>query len=104
MKSFLKYTLATIVGIIIVNAFIFFIFISFIGIFAGLYEQPFNVKENTVLHLTFNSPIPDKASTNPLDNMDILSLTPTKQIGLNKILAYIKEAKTDQRISGIYLD
>lgn len=104
MKSFLKYTLATIVGIIIVNAFIFFIFISFIGIFAGLYEQPFNVKENTVLHLTFNSPIPDKASTNPLDNMNILSLTPTKQIGLNKILAYIKEAKTDQRISGIYLD
>lgn len=104
MKSFLKYTLATIVGFIIVNILVFFVLIGFVAVMAGLYEQPFKVKENTVLHLSFNMPIPDKASDNPLDNMDILTLTPIKQMGLNKIIAYIREAKTDPRISGIYLD
>ena len=36
MKNFLKYTLATIVGIMIVHVILFFIFIEFIGAIASL--------------------------------------------------------------------
>ena len=104
MKSFLKYTLATIVGLIIVNLLVFLVFIGIMGAVVGLSDQTFDVKDNTVLRLSFDTAIPDRASENPLDNIDIMTLSASQQTGLNKILAYINQAKTDSRISGIYLD
>lgn len=104
MKSFLKYTLATIVGIIIVNVLIFFLFIGFMGAMVGLSEKPYHVGEGSVLHLTFGGQIPDRSSDNPLENIDLLSMNFKPTMGLNRILGYIEEAKTDRRISGIYLD
>lgn len=108
MKSFLKYTLATIVGFLIVNIFMFFLFIlvvgGIIGTFSNLSSPTVNIKDNTVLKLSFKNPIPDRASDNPLQNFNLMTLTPNKQIGLNKILEYIDKATTDTRIKGIYLD
>jgi len=43
MKSFLKYTLATIVGIMIVHVILFFIFIGFIGAIASFSEKTVTV-------------------------------------------------------------
>ena len=49
MKSFLKYTLATIVGIMIVHVILFFIFIGFIGAIASFSEKTVTVKNNSIL-------------------------------------------------------
>lgn len=104
MKSFLKYTLATIVGVLIVHIILFFIFIIFIGAIASFSEKTVNVKDNSILTIKFDGEILDRTSDNPLDNINFFSMTPKKNIGMNKILKSIKNAATDSRIIGIYLD
>ena len=104
MKSFLKYTLATIVGIMIVHVILFFIFIGFIGAIASFSEKTVTVKNNSILTIKLEGEILDRTSDNPLDNIDFLSFTPKKNLGLNKILASIQKAAKDSRIQGIYLD
>ena len=104
MKNFLKYTLATIVGIMIVHVILFFIFIGFIGAIASFSEKTVTVKNNSILTIKLEGEILDRTSDNPLDNIDFLSFTPKKNLGLNKILASIQKAAKDSRIQGIYLD
>lgn len=104
MKSFLKYLLATIVGIIIVHIIMLFVFIGIIETIANMSNPSVEIKDNTVLKLSFRNDIPDRASENPLQNFDFMTLSPAKQTGLNKILEYIDIASTDARIKGIYLD
>lgn len=104
MKSFLKYTLATIVGVIIVHILMMFILFGFISAIAVFSEKTVHVKENSVLTMKLEGEILDRTSENPLDNIDFLSMTPKKSLGLNKILESIKKATTDSRIKGIYLD
>lgn len=104
MKSFLKYTLATIVGVLLVNIIMFFFFFIFISAIAAFSEKTVDVKDNSILTIKLNGEILDRTSDNPLDNIDLFSLTPKKNIGMNKILSSIRNAATDSRIKGIYLD
>ena len=73
MKNFLKYTLATIVGIMIVHVILFFIFIGFIGAIASFSEKTVTVKNNSILTIKLEGEILDRTSDNPLDNIDFLS-------------------------------
>lgn len=104
MKNFLKYVLATITGVIIVTVFVFTLIFGFIGTIAALSSKTVSVPENSVLTITLNSAIVDRASDNPLDNIDFLSMSTTPTLGLNKILTSIKNAAQDDRIQGIYLN
>ena len=104
MKSFLKYTLATIVGVIIVHILMIFIFFGFIGIIASFGDKPAEVKNNSILHLQFKGNIPDRASANPMDNFNFMSMKSIESTGLNDILKNIGKAQKDDRIKGIYLD
>lgn len=104
MKSFLKYTLATIAGVLIVNVILFFIFVIFIGALATFSEKAVEVKDNSILTIKLDGEILDRTSDNPFDNIDFLSMTQKKNMGLNKILTSIKNAAEDSRITGIYLD
>ena len=104
MKSFLKYLLATIVGIIIVHVILFFVFIGLVGAIASFSSPTIEIKDNTILKLSLKTAIPDRASENPFQNFNLMTMSPEKQIGLNKILEYIDNASKDSRIRGIYLD
>ena len=104
MKSFLKYTLATIVGIIISSVLMVIISFGFIGIIISTSDKTVEVKSNSILHFKITQPIPDRDSNNPLDGFDFTSLTLAPQVGLNQILNNIKKANTDDRIKGIYLE
>lgn len=104
MKSFLKYTLATIVGILIVNVIMFFLFFAFVGAIAAFSDKTVDVKDNSVLTIQLSGEILDRTSDNPLDNIDFFSMMPRKTVGMNKILSSIKNAAEDSRIKGIYLD
>lgn len=104
MKSFLKYLLATIVGIIIVHVILFFVFIGLVGAIASFSSPTIEIKDNTILKLSLKTAIPDRASENPFQNFNLMTMSPEKQIGLNKILEYIDNASKDSRIKGIYLD
>ncbi|WP_099290617.1 signal peptide peptidase SppA [Butyricimonas sp. Marseille-P3923] len=108
MKSFLKYLLATVIGVFIVNIFMLIIcmvmFISSVSLISFAGSKSVTVTDNSILKLSFSDPIPDRASDNPLENLNIMSLSMNKQTGLNKILKYIEQAGKDDRIKGIYLD
>ncbi len=104
MKSFLKYTLATITGFLIVNIFIFILFFILFGAALAFSSHTVSVQKNSVLTIRLDTPIDDRASDNPLDNIDLLSISTQPNLGLNKILASIEYASFDDNIRGIYLN
>ncbi len=104
MKSFLKYTLATIVGIIISSILMVIISLGLIGIIISAGDKPVEVKSNSILHFKIAQPIPDRGSNNPFEGFDFTNFTLTPQIGLDQVLKNIEKAKTDDRIKGIYIE
>lgn len=104
MKSFLKYTLATITGFLVVNVFILTLFFILFGAALAFFDQTVTVPKNSILTIRLEAPICDRASDNPLDNIDLLSISTQPRLGLNKILASIEYAALDDNIKGIYLN
>lgn len=104
MKEFLKYTLASILGVMIAGLVLFFIFIGIIGAMISASDQPVSVSANSMLMLKFDYEIVDRAHNNPLDGLAIGLFEGNRAVGLNEILACIKKAKTDDNIKGIYLN
>jgi len=104
MKSFLKYTLATIVGVIITGAIFFLILFASIGSMISKQDKTVEIKPNTVLKIELNQVITDRSPQNPFGNFDFTSFKPQKSLGLNDILANIQKAKKDDNIKGIYMD
>jgi protease-4 len=101
MKSFLKYTLATIVGILLSTMLFFFLLILIIS--ASSSEKPVEVKDNSILYIKLNDKIVDRTVDNPFDFLPA-GLPMVREMGLNDILDCIGKAKKDDRISGIYLE
>ncbi|NJK95440.1 MAG: signal peptide peptidase SppA [Bacteroidales bacterium] len=104
MKSFLKYTLATITGIVITSLIMFFILIAFIGALISSTEKTVVVESGSVLKIEFSKPIAERTSNNPFKNFDFQTLRPSSDLGIRDIIDYIGKAKTDDNIKGIYLD
>ena len=100
----MKYTLATIVGMVLVHVLLFSIFIGFIGAIAAMSDKSVDVKDNSLLVIRLENEILDRATENPLDNIDFLTMKSNPKLGLNKILESIDKAAEDPRITGIYLD
>jgi protease-4 len=104
MKSFLKYTLATIVGIFITSILFFFITMGIIGAVISSTEKTVVVAPNSILKIEFSKPITERTSNNPFRNFDFQTLSPSTNLGIRDIVDYIGKAKTDDNIKGIYLD
>ncbi|WP_426790903.1 signal peptide peptidase SppA [Sphingobacterium sp. WOUb80] len=105
MKSFFKYVLATITGIVISFVVLFIVLMGIIGaiISSASSDQEIVVKSNSVLYLSFDYDITERSEANPLGSLNLPGYS-TKNIGLDDILARIKYAATDGNIKGIYLD
>lgn len=105
MKNFFKYTLASVLGIIISFFIIMFFFIVFISAMIGAAEKKtVHIPSNAVLRINITQPVTDRTSNNPFENFDFADFKPRRQLGLNDILKSIENAKRDSRIKGIYLD
>jgi protease-4 len=101
MKQFLKFTLATVLGIFL---FIFMFFILLAAIAAATEgKKTISVPPNSILKLDLNYDIPEKTTDNPFQDFDFSSFKPKKVIGLNDVLSTIEQAKNDKNIVGIYL-
>ncbi|HEX7585154.1 MAG TPA: signal peptide peptidase SppA, partial [Prolixibacteraceae bacterium] len=104
MKQFLKFTLASIVGVIIAGLLLIFITIGIISAMVSVSDQPAQITSNSVLLLKFDHDIVDRARKNPLGDLDFGMFQGRKTVGLNDILDCIRKAKTDHNILGIYLN
>jgi len=103
MRKFLKYTLATFVGVIAGFIVILLITIGLIGSLAALGEKEVVVKEKSTLVVDLDQTLQDRASENPFEDFGPFNLNPSKKVGLNQILSSLKKAAKDNRIKGIYL-
>ncbi|MHC1703069.1 MAG: signal peptide peptidase SppA [Tenuifilaceae bacterium] len=104
MKNFFTYLLASILGFFISGILLFLIMIGIIGGMMSSSKKTVEVKDNTVLYIDFNKQIVDRATNNPFQGFDYMSMQPTSSMGLNDILKAIENAKNDSKIKGIYME
>ena len=103
MKNFLKYTLATIVGIVISFFVVLLIAAGIIGGITASKEKHITVKPNTVITISLPKVV-ERQALNPFADFDLGNNKKNTIEGLNKILKAIEAAKTDDNIKGLYLN
>ena len=102
MKSFLKFTFASILGVILGLLFFVFIFMGIIS--SASREKAVTVKENTLLLVQLKQPIVDRNPESPFQSFSPFSFFPDSRIGLNAILDNLKKAAEDENIRGIFIN
>lgn len=100
MKDFLKFTLATVTGIVISSVVLFFISILVVFSMVSSSESEMQVRKNSVMMLDLNGTLAERSQENPLD---LIMKDDYKTYGLDDILSSIKKAKENEDIKGIYI-
>ena len=100
MKDFLRFTLATVTGIIISSVVLFFISILVVFSMVSSSESETQVRKNSVMMLDLNGTLTERSQENPLD---FLMKEDYKTYGLDDILSSIRKAKENEDIKGIYI-
>ena len=100
MKDFLKFTLATVTGIIVSSVVLFFISILVVFSMVSSSESETQVRKNSVMMLDLNGTLAERSQENPLD---LIMKDDYKTYGLDDILSSIKKAKENEDIKGIYI-
>jgi len=105
MKQFLKFTLATMVGIILVWLLGVLIFFGLVGAIASSGEKVTILKPNSVYELPLEGSLVDRSKDDPFSGAfaSALGSSAENSIGLDDILKNIDKAKNDANIVGIYL-
>ena len=101
MGQFFKFLLASCLGIFVA----FFLMLAIGGLvisqIAKQADKPKDIKPNTVLHLTFDNPIPEQTNNLELDPFDF---NKRKVLGLQEMVNTLERAKSDDNIKGIFLE
>lgn len=100
MKDFLKYTLATITGLIATSVIMGIVGIIMLAGIAAAGQAPTEVKDNTVFVLNLSGTLEERATDN---FMGQLTGQVSENIGLDDILRSIDKAKKNDKIKGIYI-
>ena len=100
MEDFLKFTLATVTGIIVSSVVLFFISILVVFSMVSSSESETQVRKNSVMMLDLNGTLAERSQENPLD---ILMKDDYKTYGLDDVLSSIRKAKENENIKGIYI-
>jgi protease IV len=104
MKNFLKYTLATITGIIITSILFLIVLLASLSALVASGDKPVSISDNTILVLKAGTTIPDRGNQNPFSGIDLFNMTLTPTPGLNEILQNIEKASADNKIKGILIE
>ena len=103
MKDFLKFTLATVTGIILSSIVLFIIgMVTLFGIVSTADTETI-VKKNSVMMLDLNGVLVECTQESPLGILSQLFSDDSNTYGLDDILSSIKKAKENENIKGIYL-
>lgn len=101
MKDFLKYVLATVVGLIVFGLILtFFGVLSIVGMITSG-QATTNVSKNSVLVLKLDGSMEEQAGS---DIMAQFTGNSTSSLGLQEIVSAIKKAKENENIKGIYIE
>ncbi len=100
MKDFLKFTLATITGLIVTGVIVFFISILVFFSMVSSSESETQIRKNSIMMLDLNGALAERSQENPFD---FLLGDEYNNYGLDDILSSIKKAKENEDIKGIYI-
>ena len=102
MKDFLKYTMASVVGIILAS--VIFSVISLISVAGMIASEGASgvVPENSVLRIKLQGELVERAGKG--SPMDILNQGEEISIGLDQALEALKKAADNENVKGIYLE
>ncbi|MCA1402919.1 hypothetical protein, partial [Bradyrhizobium sp. BRP56] len=101
MRQFLKYVLATIVGLIFFS-FVGFLLLLGIGAAFSSSDNKTVVSSNSVLKIDLDKPIEEQSSENPFSDFGPIRSS-GDAIGLIELKQTLRKAKEDDNIQGIYL-
>ena len=101
MKTFLASLLAFVVGGVVLFFLSLIVMAGIIGSITS--SDPVMIGNHAILKIDLAEDITDSPSTAPFGNIDLATMTPTRQISLMNALRAIEAAKMDPRIQGIYL-
>ena len=106
MKEFFKFVFASMIGVILSFFVILLLVVIMITavVSSASSDKKAELSANTILHLSLNSPVSERTDKNPLGSFDFMGISSEKALGLNDILANIRDAKANDNIKGIYLD
>lgn len=104
MKEFLKYTLATITGIIIASFLFFIIMLGSLSAMLASGDKPVTIEDNSILVLKAGVEIPDHGNGNAFGSFDIINMEVTQTPGLNEILRNLEKAAKDDKIKGVLIE
>lgn len=100
MKEFLKFTFASVIGVILASVvFTILGIITLVGMVASA-DTETAVKDNSVFVLDFKGNLSERVQENPFQQ---LLGNESEAYGLEDVLASIKKAKENDKIKGIYL-
>ncbi len=102
MKGFFKFTLASVLGVII--GLLIFVFIIAGIISSASKEKAVSLEAGTVLYTEFSDPIIDRQPKSPFENFNPMTFSPEMRLGLDMILENIQKAKDNENISGIVMN
>lgn len=102
MLNFLRYVLATILGLFI---FFFLGMLILVGIIAASASKgEITLTDNSVLELKLDKSIVEREQDNPFGDFSIGFFSMNSSDGLDQIKAAIRRAKTDDNVKGIFLN
>lgn len=102
MKDFLKYTLATIVGILVLSVVITVIGIGSLAGVVASSEKETRLYENSVFHLKLQGVVHERSTDNPL--LSILSPDEQAELGLDDVVTSLEKAAENDKIKGLFLE
>lgn len=106
MKQFFKFMLASMAGFFLAG-FLMILFLVFLisGIVGGLQDDgKVKISDHSVLQINLEGPIKERANKNPIEDIGFSGIVINRGLGLDDILKSIEEAKTDNRIDGLFLN
>lgn len=105
MAQFLKFTLASMIGVALALVLLFIIGSGVLSsAISQAADQKPKIDNNSVLHLKFNKEIPEKPTNNPLERLNFENNQFSTRPALKTYLDVLEKAAGDDRIEGIYLD
>lgn len=102
MNSFLKQVLATVVGFFCIGIFMLIMGTVMMLSVIALGNQKPTLDDKTVLRVNLNGTLTEQAQENPF--AELMGNSAMTEQGLDDLLKAIKTAKTNDKISGIYLE
>jgi len=106
MGQFFKFMFASMLGTLLIGVVLIVLFFGMLAAAAaglGSKGKPVKIKDGSVLQLTLDNELVDRGDDEQMD-FDFGPFQGESKTGLNQVLAALDQAKSDEKIEGIFLD